>query len=198
VVKRVRAGTGRSRVSLYTLERVTPFFQWCADHLQAEVVGSEYLGSEHTGGRVVGDVRHEDVTRLSFADASFDLVVSNDVHEHVPDPVGGLRELARVLKPGGTLLMSVPFNPRAETSTVRARIENGRVRGVRPPVFHGNPISKEGSLVFTDFGWDFLGWMKSSGFASAELERFWSLEYGYLGLCTHIRAVREGGRSRAQ
>lgn len=45
---------------------------------------------------------------LPFADASFDLVCLFDTLEHIPEEVQALREVARVLKPGGRLLISVP------------------------------------------------------------------------------------------
>jgi SAM-dependent methyltransferase len=45
---------------------------------------------------------------LPFAPASFDFVVSFQVIEHLADPSGYLREIARVLRPAGTLLLSTP------------------------------------------------------------------------------------------
>jgi SAM-dependent methyltransferase len=45
---------------------------------------------------------------LPFAPASFELVVSFQVIEHLVDPSDYLREIARVLRPGGTLLLSTP------------------------------------------------------------------------------------------
>lgn len=49
-----------------------------------------------------------DVTALPFADGSFDRVVASQVLEHLEDPVAALREWARVLAPGGVLLVAVP------------------------------------------------------------------------------------------
>lgn len=45
---------------------------------------------------------------LPFGDASFDLVALFDVIEHIPDERGTLAEVRRVLKPGGTVFLSVP------------------------------------------------------------------------------------------
>lgn len=69
-----------------------------------------------TGVDVYDDVESErwnyargDVTAaLPFDDASFECVVAGEIIEHVPDPDGFLREIRRVLKPGGTLVISTP------------------------------------------------------------------------------------------
>ncbi|CAG1066626.1 demethylmenaquinone methyltransferase / 2-methoxy-6-polyprenyl-1,4-benzoquinol methylase [uncultured bacterium] len=53
--------------------------------------------------RVVGDV-----TALEFGDGSFDVIVSSDVIEHTPDPARAISEMARVLKKGGVLALTVP------------------------------------------------------------------------------------------
>ena len=51
------------------------------------------------------DLREMDVQALEFADASFDTVVTTFVFCSVPDPVRGLREIRRVLAPGGRVIM---------------------------------------------------------------------------------------------
>lgn len=50
-----------------------------------------------------------DGNHLPFADASFDTVLTVEVLEHVPDPFHMMGEMARVLKPGGAMLLTVPF-----------------------------------------------------------------------------------------
>lgn len=49
-----------------------------------------------------------DATRLPFPDESFDRAMASEVLEHVPDDAAAFAELARVLKPGGTLAITVP------------------------------------------------------------------------------------------
>lgn len=47
--------------------------------------------------------------RLDVAEASFDLILLLDVLEHVPYPLFVLEEMRRLIKPGGTLIVSIPF-----------------------------------------------------------------------------------------
>lgn len=49
-----------------------------------------------------------DATRLPFAEAGFDLVTSFDVFEHIADDGAAFAEAARMLRPGGLLLLTVP------------------------------------------------------------------------------------------
>ncbi len=53
----------------------------------------------------------QDITKLTFDDNSFDMVICCEVLEHVPGPRVGMAELSRVLKPGGHAVLSVPNEP---------------------------------------------------------------------------------------
>ena len=61
------------------------------------------LGDERDG------VRCEDLRRLTFADASMDLVISSDIFEHVRGPMEGFAGALRVLRPGGFHIFTVPM-----------------------------------------------------------------------------------------
>ena len=50
-----------------------------------------------------------DITSIPEPDASFDAVMCIEVLEHLPDPLRALHELTRLLKPGGTLIITAPF-----------------------------------------------------------------------------------------
>jgi SAM-dependent methyltransferase len=57
------------------------------------------------------DVRVMDATAMDFADSSFDLIASNAVFEHMSDVPGAVREMNRVLKPGGIAVVTPHLFP---------------------------------------------------------------------------------------
>jgi ubiquinone/menaquinone biosynthesis C-methylase UbiE len=50
-----------------------------------------------------------DIAAIPVPDRSFDVVLCTEVLEHVPEPIVALREMARILKPGGRLLITAPL-----------------------------------------------------------------------------------------
>jgi len=57
------------------------------------------------------NVRRVDIEAMPFDDASFNLVIANHVLEHVEDDFRAVREVRRVLMPGGAAILQTPFSP---------------------------------------------------------------------------------------
>jgi SAM-dependent methyltransferase len=93
----------------------------------------------------------EDITALSFDSNSFDLIVSAEVLEHVPFLDKAFSESARVLRPGGAHLFTVPPGSRTRR---RAEIVGGVIHHIEPPEYHRDPLSPGGILAFWDIGPD--------------------------------------------
>jgi SAM-dependent methyltransferase len=102
-------------------------------------------------GTLVQGIRCEDLRRLTLPDGSFDLVVTQDVFEHVLQPDRAFSEVARILRPGGAHVFTVPLS-RGSNTFVRAEMTPAGLRHLAAPNYHGNPISAEGALVGNRLG----------------------------------------------
>lgn len=127
---------------------------------------SEYFGPNRKSGEVVDNVLHQDLMNLSFPRETFDLVLSSDVFEHVPDPYRAHREVHRVLKPGGRHIFTIPFYQAGFMDETRATVdERGTVTHVTEPLFHEDPMRLEaGILVYTIFSLEMLCRLHTIGF----------------------------------
>lgn len=84
--------------------------RWIEPHLPG---GCDYIGLDYlaTGGLMYGarpDI-FADASRLPLRDASIDTVLMLEVLEHLRHPAQALSEITRVLRPGGQLLLTMPF-----------------------------------------------------------------------------------------
>ena len=109
--------------------------------------------------------RNEDLENQTFADETFDLVISQDVMEHIFNPEKAFSEIARTLKPGGAHIFTVPIVNKQKPSRVRATLEvNGEINYLEEAQYHGNPVNPKGSLVTRDWGYDICNFiLKHSG-----------------------------------
>lgn len=106
-------------------------------------------------GQYRGGHRSEDLSRMTLPDASVHVFCTSDVFEHVIEPELAFGEIARVLRPGGVHVFTMPWYPSLTTSVQRARLEHDRtVTHLLDPIYHGNPLSADGALVTWDWGLD--------------------------------------------
>jgi SAM-dependent methyltransferase len=112
----------------------------------------------YVSGDLTGEFGPEriDVTQLEFADASFDAVICNHVLEHVPDDRRAMREIARVLKPGGWAVLQVP-----DVEATRTDEDTGVT----------DPAERERRFGQHDhvrrYGWDYVGRLEEAGLSVA-------------------------------
>jgi SAM-dependent methyltransferase len=134
---------------------------------------ASYYFEDVERGHYKDGYRSEDLSALTLESESLDIFITSDVFEHIVKPEQAFREIARVLKPGGAHVFTMPWYKEIDISIQRAALENGEIVNLLEPVYHGNPISIEGSLVTYDWGKDFCDVIyKASGmFTTIYLEK---------------------------
>jgi len=106
-----------------------------------------------------------DLKKSHFEAEYFDMVITEDVLEHIDDINRALREINRILKMNGLHIFTVPFHQKRRTLD-RSCLQN--------KVYHGDPIRPEGALVYTDFGQDIESILEGFGMKT---ERFMLHEF---------------------
>jgi SAM-dependent methyltransferase len=142
-------------------------------------LGAEYLPTAAERERHF-PIPHLDLLQADFPDAVFDLFYSGDMLELVPDLERTYREIARMLRPGGVMVSTFPFDAAAATTQRRASLDpEGRVVHHHAPEYHDNPMRpSEGSLVYSVPGWDTLDLARKAGFADAKMTLLLSSTHG--------------------
>jgi SAM-dependent methyltransferase len=120
----------------------------CPKYVASHFYPGVKTGTMHQGFRC------EDLEAMTFPDERFDLVITQDVFEHVFDYRTAYREVMRTLRPGGAHIFTTPKYKGLRQSQDRATRKNGEIVHLAPPEYHGNPIDAAGSLVTVYYGDD--------------------------------------------
>lgn len=201
-MQRLRARvTADDARAVYLTEQASWFYA-LAKRTFTRVIGSEFvldrerrrLLADYTR-RITEDPNenliHADVTRLSIASASLAAIGCFDVLEHVPDYAAALNEFARVLAPGGSLLLTLPFLPdQPATKVLAAMAADGAITHYGPPEYHGDPGNGGGVLCFYHFGWDLIDKLRALGFSDVHYVTSWSMAHGLFDQVEAIEATR--------
>jgi SAM-dependent methyltransferase len=115
------------------------------------------------------DIAREDITRLSFGDCTFGVVIANHILEHVADDRAAMKEIFRVLEPGGLAVLQTPYSDKL-TRTFEdegIRDEEGRLQA----------FGQEDHVRL--YGRDLFSRLEGAGFVSKVLEHDTALkDYG--------------------
>jgi SAM-dependent methyltransferase len=99
----------RERTDLFSRPQLS-ILHWAPEYALQRSLGSlpnaAYVSADLEGHEAL---QHMDMTDVPFKDGAFDLIVCVHVLEHVPDDRQAIREMVRVLRPGGMALLLVPI-----------------------------------------------------------------------------------------
>jgi SAM-dependent methyltransferase len=125
------------------------------------VVCSEYFDGVKPGSYKDG-ILCEDFENLSFTDETFDLVISEDVFEHLQDYRKGFGEVLRVLKKGGAHIFCVPLYLGEKTRSL-FEYRDGKAIPIGPVEYHGDSV--RGKIpTHTHFGDDVIDELDGLGY----------------------------------
>ncbi|HZM30429.1 MAG TPA: methyltransferase domain-containing protein [Acidimicrobiales bacterium] len=104
-------GCGAGRHAFESLRRGARVIAFDYDEAELKDVAA-MAGAMDTGGDLSKEARSScargDATALPFTDARFDRIIAAEVLEHISDDAAAISELVRVLRPGGTMAVTVP------------------------------------------------------------------------------------------
>jgi len=149
-------------------------------------------------GTVRNGIRCESLEAQTFPAERFDLVITQDVMEHVFDPARAYAEIYRTLRPGGYHIHTTPIYKSLVHSEQKAVLkENGQIEHLAEPEYHGNPISGDGALVTYHYGYDLAERIAEWTPFDVEVRRFADRTHGIVAefseviVCTKPRPLSQ-------
>jgi SAM-dependent methyltransferase len=129
-------------------------------------VRSVYPPHISLGTKIDDGVYCQDLEQLTFADESFDVIITEDVLEHVRHYEMAFKEIYRVLKPKGVHVFTVPIGLMQNT-VIRVDTSGTEDIFLMPPEYHGDSLRNEGILAYRNFGKDTPELLKEFGFETS-------------------------------
>ena len=159
----------------------------CKQYIESQYYPAQPLGI------IINGFRNENLEKLTFANNTFDLFVCLDVLEHVNYPEYVFKELERTIKPGGSILFTVPTYKALSKSIRRAKyMTDGKVDFLGfVPEYHGNPINSNGSLVTFHYGYDLPELIKLWCGLDTCVYRFHDKFHGIIGEFTEVYVCKK-------
>ena len=169
----------RERALMYCIEKFFP--DWRTFHIHESSPGwrpssiklqrecanyspTQFYPEEPLGKAINGFI-NQNLEDQTFRDEILDLVITQDVMEHVFAPDKAFKEIARTLKKGGAHVFTVPLVNKGKPSERWAELDaEGNTSFFKQPQYHGNPINPKGSPVAMHWGYDITDFiLKNSG-----------------------------------
>ena len=122
--------------------------------------GTQYYSKE-IFGNIINGYRNEDLENQTFKNEIFDIVITQDVFEHIYNPNKAFSEIERTLKKGGSHIFTVPIINKFNKTEVWAELgKNGEPVFLKTEEWHGNPVDAKGSSVTMHWRYDIVKYIK--------------------------------------
>jgi len=122
-----------------------------------------YLPHMQWGREVEPNYYNINLEKIDFPAASFDIVLTSDVMEHVRNCDAAHAEIQRVLKPGGAYIFNVPYDERSATDIHLVDTSSNEDVYLCAPQYHGDPLTG-GILAYRVFGRELIAKLSTLGF----------------------------------
>lgn len=146
---------------------------------------SQFKPKKPAGAMLSDRISNQNLEALTFDDASFDVVITSDVMEHVRLDDRAHREIYRILKNGGVYIFTVPHDRSWKDTLTRVRITDPddpvKDEHILEPEYHGDTNSDDGTgvLAYRTYGKDLEEYLSQLGF-SVEYSRVDMPEHGIM------------------
>ena len=149
-----------SQLNIYNADVNDGFYQVL--HSATSYYSSSYIPNVEIGKEIREQVFCQNLEKLTFASEKFDVVITEDVFEHIRDYEKAFREVYRVLKTGGYHIFTIPcfFD---KPTLIRVDTSGKEDIHLLSPEYHGDKIRGK-ILAYRTFGIDIFEILKKIGF----------------------------------
>jgi SAM-dependent methyltransferase len=173
----------KRNIKIYNTDIKDAFFKVL--HNYDQYYCSAFLPDVDPGKQISERAFCQNIEKISFDDESFDLVITEDVFEHIRDYEKGFREIFRILYIGGYHIFSVPcyfYKPTIH----RVYTFGDDDMHILPPEYHGDGIRGK-ILAYRTFGIDIFDLLRKIGFETEVIfSKYADQKYGIFDSYTFV------------
>lgn len=159
-IRHIRELPKTGRVKIYNADVFDSFYKVLRKY--KHFVSSELIDNIPPGSQIGERAYCQNLEKLTFESESFDIVITEDIFEHIRNYENAFKEIYRVLKAGGYHIFTVPCDFSKKTVT-RVDTSGDADTNLLPPEYHGGP--RRGKiLAYRTFGYDIFEDLKKIGF----------------------------------
>jgi SAM-dependent methyltransferase len=148
------------------------FKKECSNYIPSQFWPERKMGKYYEGFYNV------DLEKEHFHKNIFDLVITQDVFEHIYHPDKACKQIHRTLKKGGAHICTIPLVNKNNPTEKWSIIKNGEIIWLKEPEYHGNPVDDDGAPVSYHYGYDLCSLVEEWSDFKCQIESIDDLERG--------------------